>query len=245
MNDMEENNDIQQPVTDEMLEACRETLRPQDDIPQEVIERYMIRDYQHMFNTYWEYRELAKMTLNQIDARARQLIKKSKTGIYAVVDMELKLEKKDRKINEMYGWLSQKEAMINSLREHCTNQRDLLTAKDRTLSAQRQQIQSLLSHIGDDGEGKEILAECDASWDAKRWKEAMVNINAVRQQLGELRGAVKRQTLDDGVKEAILGVIRFISSQARRAYNSTAYIASPVLRKEFAVETVPEEEEDK
>ena len=34
---------------------------------------------------------------------------------------------------------------------------------------------------------------------ADRWKEAMVNINAVRQQLEELREAVIEQPLDEGV----------------------------------------------
>lgn len=235
---MIKNNELQ-PVTDETLETFRETLRPQDDIPQEVIERYMIRDYQHMFTTYWEYRELANLTANQIDARARQLIKKSKNGNYVVADLELKLQDRYRKIQEMYGWLQQKEALINSLREHCEKQRDTLAIKDRSLSAQRQQIQSLLSHIGD--EGREALADCDASWRADRWKEAMVYINDVRQQLGELREAVIGQPLDEGVKDAILGVVGIIRNNARRAYNRTAGIASPVLRREFAVDTVPED----
>ena len=239
---MEENNDIQQPVTDDMIEALRETARPQDDIPQEVIERYMIRDYQRIYNTYWEYRELAAMTANQIDARARQLVKKSKTGNYVVADMELKLKEKTRKINEMYGWLQQKEALIDSLRFHCEQQRDTLAVHMKNLAAQRQQILSLLSHIGDE-DGREALADCDASWRADRWKEAMVYINAVQQQLAELREAVLGQPLDEGVKEALLSVVGIIRNNARRAYNRTAHIASPVLRKEFAVETVPEDEE--
>lgn len=239
---MEENNDMQQPVTDDMLEAFRETLRPQDDIPQEVIERYMIRDYQHMFNTYWEYRELAKMTAGQIDARARQLVKKSRTGSYGVTDLGLKLEQKERKITEMYGWFSQKEAMINSLKEHCANQRDQLGVKDCTLSAQRRQIQSLLDHIGNE-DGRDVLAGCDASWSADWWKEAMVNIAAMRQQLGELADAVRKQALDDNVKQALLGVVGIIRGNARRAYNSTARVATTVLRKEFSVETVQEDEE--
>ena len=229
-------------VTDDMIEAFRDTVRPQDDVPQEVIERYMIRDYQHMFTTYWEYRELASLTANQIDARARQLVKKSKTGNYVVADLELKLQEKTRKIQEMYGWLSQKDALINSLREHCEKQRDTLSVNMKNLGAQRRQIQSLLCHIGDDG--REALADCDASWRADRWKEAMVYINDVQQQLGELREAVIGQPLDEGVKDAILGVVGVIRGNARRAYNRTAHIASPVLRREFAVETVPEDAEE-
>jgi len=239
---MEENKDIQrQPAAETADEAIRGTLRPQDDVPQEVIERYMIRDYQRMYNTWWEYRELAGLTANQIDGRARQLIRKRRKDDYVVADLQLKLDGKSRKITEMYDWLKQRDALVGSLREHCEKQRACIAACEKTIRAQRMQIQSLLGHIGGGGEGYEALAGCDSSWDTERWKEAMVNANAVQVQLGELNDDIMQQPLDEGVRQAILAAVQVVRRHARRAYNRTVRIASPLLRREFAAEALPED----
>lgn len=241
MNGMEEDKDIQQAVTDGTPEtAFNEMPHPQDELPTAVVRDYMIRDYQRLFGEYWQYREQAAMTEKQIESRALAIASRRKLETYELTGLKLKLAEKERKITEMYGWLSQKEALINSLRFHCEQQRGQLAVKDRNLTTQRRQIQSLLGHIGEDG--KDVLAACDGSWNAERWKEAMVIINDVQQQLGELQEAVMQLTLDEGVKNAIAGAAKIIRKQARRAYNRTARIASTSLRREFSVETVQEDD---
>lgn len=237
---MDKDNELQ--IEEEDLKAWHELPHPQDELPTEVVQMYVMKDYRRMFDSFEKYKRLAAMNVKQIEGRALAIASRRKPLSQELVELKLAVEDRDRKINEMYEWLHQKDAMIASLCKHCVNQRDQLTLKEKNLAAQRQQIQSLLSHFGED-EGREVLADCDASWDADRWKAAMVNINAVGQQLGELRGAVRRQEMDENVKEAILSVIRFICSQTRRAYNCTATIASTILRREFAVETVPEDED--
>ena len=245
MNGMEEDKDIQQAVTDGTPEtAFNEMPHPQDELPTAVVRDYMIRDYQRMFVVYWQYREQAALTEKQIESRALAIASRRKLETYELTDLRLKLQERHRKINEMYGWLSQKEALINSLRVHCERQRDQLSVQERNLNAQRQQIRSLLSHISGDGDGRDALAACDASWSAERWKEAMVLIDDVGQQLAELRDAVRQHDLDEGVKQAIIGAIQVIRNQARRAYNRTARIASSTLRREFGVDDDAGEDEE-
>lgn len=241
---MDENNDILRPTAEEEdLEAWNNLPHPQDELPTEVVRMYMIRDYRRMFNAFERYKNQADMNVRQIEARALAIASRRKLETQELTAMKLTVEDRERKINEMYDWMRQKEALIDSLRQHCTKQRDRIAVLERNLAAQRQQIQSLLNHIGGDG-GKDALADCDASWNAERWKEAMVDIHAVRQQLGELAEAVRQQPLDGGAKDAILSAVKFIRHQTRRAYNFTASIASPVLRREFSVEIIPEDADE-
>ncbi len=241
---MEENNNILRPTAEEEdLEAWNNLPHPQDELPTEVVRMYMIRDYRRMFNAFERYKNQADMNVRQIEARAMAIASRRKLETQELTALKLTVEDRERKINEMYDWMRQKEALIASLKEHCIKQRDQLAVHDRTLAAQRQQIQSLLNYVGS-GEGKEVLADCDGSWRAERWKEAMVDIHAVRQQLGELAEAVRQQPLDGSAKDAILSAVNFIRHQTRRAYNFTASIASPVLRREFSVEIIPEDAEE-
>lgn len=237
-------NDILRPTAEEEnLAAWNNLPHPQDELPTEVVRMYMIRDYRRMFFAFEKYKRLADMNMRQIEARVAEIAARRKAENAEVMEMRMNLEKMNLKVGGLFGKLSQKDALIASLKEHCIKQRDQLAVHDRALAAQRQQIQSLLNYVGS-GEGKEVLADCDGSWNAERWKEAMVDIHAVRQQLGELAEAVRQQPLDGGAKDAILSAVKFIRHQTRRAYNFTASIASPVLRREFSVEIIPEDAEE-
>ena len=233
----------QQTADEDGLESWNETPHPQDELPTEVVTMYVVRDYRRMFKSFMRYKKLAELNIGQIKGRALAIASRRKPETQELTELKLKAEEKGRRLEEMYERLQEKDTMISSLKLHCCNQRDQLAVKERSLVAQRQQIQSLLSHIGGE-DGRDVLADCDASWSADRWKEAMVNINAVGQQLAELREAVMQQPLDEGVRQALLSVVGIIRNNARRAYNSTARIASNVLRKEFAVDTIPNEEEE-
>ena len=236
----EENKDIQQTMADaELPESWNDLPHPQDDIPREVIEQYMLRDYQRMLETYQVYRKRAEMNIKHIENRAKSIVGNRKAETRQLTDLKLQLEDRNRKIDEMYSWLQQKDNTIASLCRHCAKQRDQIAVLERNLAAQRQQIQSLLNHLG--GDGRDVLAGCDAAWSVERWKNAMVNIAAVRQQLIELMDAVGRQDLDGSVRESLTGILKLIRRQAVRAHNYTAKIASPVLRKEFGADLIADD----
>ena len=238
----EESKDIQHTMADaELPEAWNDLPHPQDDIPREVIEKYMLRDYQRMLETYQRYRKQADMNIKHIENRARAIVGNRKTETRQLTELKLQLEDRNRKIDEMYSWLQQKDNTISSLCRHCAKQRDQIAVLERNLAAQRQQIQSLLSHIGDGGDGKDVLAACDASWSVERWKNAMVNIAAVRQQLMELMDDVWKQDLDESVRESLTGFLKVVRRQAVRAHNYTAKIASPVLRREFGADLIADD----
>ena len=222
---------------DDMPEAWHDTPHPQDDIPDEVIEGFMLRDYQRMFKTYFGFKKMAELTVAQIDARARRLIKKSKTGNYVVMDLELKLQEKDRKISEMYGWLSQKESLINSLRVHCERQRDQLARSERTLAAQRQQIQSLLRHYDNPGVRFDVLADCEDAWSPEWWRRAMVYLSDLRQIASDLKKTIGQLEMDEGMRSALKAAVTIILDKARHGYITTARIATKAMRDEFGVET--------
>lgn len=68
-----------QPQEAEPVEEQEETAReprPQDDVPEEVIIHYIVKDYQRMWHTWHKYKELAEATKQQIEARAKALSKK-------------------------------------------------------------------------------------------------------------------------------------------------------------------------
>lgn len=224
---MEEYND---------LKAWNEQPHPQDELPTEVVQVYVMRDYRRMYLAFEKYRKLADMNMKQIEARVDEIAARRKVENAEIMEMRLNTEKMKLRISELMGLLSQEEALIHSLRIHCANQRDMLAVHEQNLSVQRQQIRSLLEHIGGGDDGRDVLASCDASWSADRWKEAMVTIDDVKQQLAELQEAVRQHPLDEVVKHAIVGAIQIIRNQAQLAYNRTARIAASTLRREFGVD---------
>lgn len=238
----EESKDIQQPVTeDDCLEAWNETPHPQDELPSAVVRDYMLRDYRRMFEMYHKYRKLAAMNARQIEQRAQAIACKRKSLTQQLVDMQLKLEERDRKINDMYDRIRQKENMIDSLRSHCANQRDAIAALSRNVGAQRQQIQSLLRHYDDAGERFGILAESDLALNPEKWKQAVVELSDLRQAAGDMYDVIDSLQVDDGVRKVLKDAVRIIRGRARRGYNATARIANTVLRQEFGAEYVPED----
>ena len=244
MKDMEEeeNGILHLPADGEGLQGWNDVPHPQDDIPQEVIERYMIRDYQRMLDSYQKYKKQADMNVKQIENRAIAIASRRKSGTQELTELKLAVEERDRKINEMYDWLKLKDAMIGSLCNHCTNQRDMLAVHERNLCAQRQQIQSLLKHIGGE-DGKGVLAGCEASWSTDRWKQAMVELQDLRQAACDLYDVIGSLPVGDDVRSVLREPAQIIRGKARRCFNAAARIASPALRKEFGAEIIPADDE--
>lgn len=237
---MEEIQEIQQapPADDDIQKAWYESPHPQDDIPQEVIERYMLKDYQRMLKSYDHYRELAGLTDKKIDGRAAAIANRKKSEAAA---LRVSLGKKDRKIEEMYGWLSQKDSLIRALLEHNEAQRVQLKIHEHNLESQRRQIMALLR--GFDGDVYTVMSACPEAWDAEKWKETMTVIDTLRCQVADMRDAVTKLPMDDNVREALSDALRVTWRIASNAGHCAARIASYVLRKEFCTEAVEENNE--
>lgn len=224
-------------------DAWNDMPHPQDDLPAEVVEMYVMKDYQRMLEAFHKYRKLAAMNAKHIENRALAIASRRKSGTIELTDLKLKLEDRDRKINEMYDWLRQKETLINSLRTHCARQRDMLAVHIRNLSAQRQQIQSLLNHYDDEDARFNVLSDAEDAWNPGRWKQAIVEIHDLRQDTTDLYDAIGQLPVSDEVREVLKKSLWTIRQKSRRCYNVTARIANTVLRKEFGADIIPEDEE--
>ena len=243
---MAEDSNIKKPVAGgDVPETWNDMPHPQDDLPVAVVRDYIIRDYRRMFEMFHKYKKLAALNIKQIEDRAKTIARKRKDLTQQLIDMQLKLEDRRRKINEMYDWLEQKETLINSLRTHCERQRDQLAVCDRNLSAQRQQIQSLLEHYDDADRRFDVLADAEDAWSPERWKQAMVELNDLRQNTTDLYGVIDGLPVGDDVRSVLRESAGIILYKTRRCYNAAVKIANVVLRKEFGAEIIPEDDETK